>query len=90
MDHTTAESKKAINLLKTAKGHVEAIINMVNTDRYCVDVSRQIIAVQAILKKANLTILRQHMSTCVVDAVQNRNSEEKFDEIIKILETYVE
>ncbi len=90
MDHRTEESIKALNLLKTAKGHVDAIINMVNNDRYCVDVSRQIIAVQAILKKANLTILRQHMSTCVVEAVRNQNAEEKLNEIMKILETYVE
>ena len=90
MNHTTAESIKALNLLKTAKGHVDAIITMINEDRYCVDVSRQIIAVQGILKKANLTILRQHMSTCVVDAVSNKDSDEKLNEIMKIIETYVE
>jgi DNA-binding FrmR family transcriptional regulator len=90
MDHRTEESQKALNLLKTARGHADAIINMINEDRYCVDVSRQIIAVQAILKKANLTILRQHMDTCVKDAVANRNADEKLREIMMILETYVE
>lgn len=41
-----------MNLLKTSKGQLEGIIKMVEDDRYCVDISKQLLAVQALLKKS--------------------------------------
>lgn len=79
------EQKKAILSLKTAKGQIEATINMIEEGRYCVDVSNQIIAAQALLKKANLLILRQHMNHCVKEAFEHNKGGEKVDEIIEIL-----
>ena len=46
------ERKKAIQNLKIAKGQIEGIIKMIEDERYCIDVSNQIIAVQSLLKKA--------------------------------------
>ncbi|MBE6048017.1 MAG: metal-sensing transcriptional repressor [Clostridium sp.] len=80
------ERKKAMQLLKTAKGQIEGIIKMIEDERYCVDISNQIMASQSLLKKANLTILKNHMHHCVKDAVQTGDSEEKIGEIIGILE----
>lgn len=51
----------------------------------CVDVSNQIIAAQALLKKANLLILKQHIHHCVKDAFKHDNADEKIDEVIEIL-----
>ena len=48
------ERKNAIQSLKVAKGQIEGIINMIEDERYCVDISNQIIAVQSLLKKANI------------------------------------
>jgi DNA-binding FrmR family transcriptional regulator len=79
------EKKKAINALKTAKGQIEGIIKMIEEDRYCVDVSNQIIAVQGLLKKANLLILRQHLNHCVKEAFLHDKGEEKVDEIMDLL-----
>ncbi|MFA5851393.1 MAG: metal-sensing transcriptional repressor [Spirochaetales bacterium] len=89
MDHGSAESKKALTLLKTAKGQVEAAIRMIEEDRYCIDVSKQILASAALLKKANLVVLRQHIDTCVKDAVNNDKGQEKIEEIATILERYL-
>lgn len=41
------ERKKALLSLKTAKGQIEGIIKMIEDDRYCIDVSNQIFAVQS-------------------------------------------
>ncbi len=90
MDHNTEENKKIINLLKTARGHIDAIIKMIEDDRYCIDVSHQIFAVQGILKKANLTLLRQHMANCVANSIDNKDAEKKLNEITKILEISME
>lgn len=83
-DHT-----KELNLLKTAKGQIEAVIRMTEEDRYCVDIANQILAVEALLKKANLAILKQHLNTCVKESIETSNFQEKTEEIIAILNKYM-
>lgn len=80
------ERKKALQALKTSKGQIEGIIKMIEDERYCMDISHQIIAAQGLLKKANLLILKQHLSHCVRDACINDKGEEKMEEIITIIE----
>lgn len=89
MEHGSAESQKALNLLKTARGQVDAAIRMMEEDRYCIEVSKQILAAAALLKKSNLVVLRQHIDTCVKDAVQTGKGQEKIEEIALILEGYL-
>lgn len=79
------EKKEAVKTLKIAKGQIEATIKMMEDERYCVDVSNQIIAAQSLLKKANLLILKQHMNHCVREAFEQDKGSEKIDEIINIL-----
>src|ERR1035437_2755883 len=89
MDHCSCESKKALDTLKTARGQIDGIIRMIEEDRYCIDVSKQILSATALLKKANITVLRQHMKTCVTDAVEHGAGQEKIDEIVLILDKYL-
>ncbi|MBU3090534.1 metal-sensing transcriptional repressor [Clostridium sp. CM028] len=79
------EKVRALQSLKTSKGQIEGIIKMLEGGRYCVDISNQIIAAQSLLKKANLLILKQHLSHCVKDAVLSDNGDEKIEEIIDLL-----
>ncbi len=79
------ELKKAKLSLQTAKGQIEAVINMIDDGRYCVDISNQILAVLSLLKKANLLVLEQHLNHCVAEAFKNNNGEEKSKEIMNIL-----
>lgn len=90
MDHGSHDSQKAVDLLKTARGQIDAVLRMVDEDRYCIDVSKQVHASIALLKKANIVILKQHMNTCVKDAIRTNNGNEKIDEITLILEKYLE
>lgn len=80
------ERSKALMSLKTCKGQIEGIMKMIEDGRYCVDISNQIISAQALLKKANLLILKQHMNHCVKDAIKHDNGDEKIAEIMDILE----
>jgi CsoR family transcriptional regulator, copper-sensing transcriptional repressor len=89
MDHSSTESQVALDLLKTARGQVDAIMRMIEADRYCIDVSKQVHAAIALLKKANLVILKQHMNNCVKEALRSDRAAEKIDEISLILEKYV-
>jgi CsoR family transcriptional regulator, copper-sensing transcriptional repressor len=90
MDHGSHDSQKAVDLLKTARGQIDAVLRMVEEDRYCIEVSKQVHASIALLKKANIVILKQHMNTCVKDAIRTNNGAEKIDEITLILEKYLE
>jgi DNA-binding FrmR family transcriptional regulator len=82
------DKKRVLNLLKTAKGQVEGIIRMVEEDRYCVDISKQILSAQALLKKANLMTIDQHIRHCVQEAFKKGNGEEKINEVIELIDKY--
>ncbi|QVK19153.1 metal-sensing transcriptional repressor [Mycoplasmatota bacterium] len=83
------KDKKVENLLKTSKGQIEGILKMINDDRYCVDISKQILAVQALLKKANLQLLENHINNCVKDAFREGHGDDKIEEIIDIIDKYI-
>ncbi len=83
------ENKEALNLLKTAKGQIDAVIRMTEEERYCIDISTQIQAIQSLLKKANLSILKTHLNTCIMESFNDGSSVEKIDEIMKLLDKYI-
>ena len=73
-------------LLKTARGQIDGILKMVEEDRYCLDVSNQLMSTQSILKKANRMVLRAHMDCCVRQAVESGEPDQKLDELISLLD----
>ena len=83
------DKRVALNLLKTAKGQLDGIIKMIESDRYCVDISKQLLAVDSLIKKANLNVLKGHINTCVKKAFLEEDSDEKVDEIITLLDKYM-
>lgn len=84
-----ADSVKINNLLKTARGQIEGIIKMVEDDRYCIDISNQILATESILRKANKEIMKAHMEGCVKEAFELKNGNEKIEEIIAMIDKMV-
>ena len=80
-----ADKTKVNRLMNTAKGQLNGISKMIEEDRYCMDISNQILATQAILQKVNEEILKAHMNHCVKEALVNGDGEEKIDEIMNIL-----
>lgn len=80
-----ADKKQIVRLLNTARGQMDGIIKMVQEDRYCLDVSNQILACQAILSRANKEILKAHMFNCVLSS-EGTTSEEKVKELNTLLE----
>ena len=84
----TTEKIQVLNLLKTSQGQIGGIIKMLEEGRYCVDISKQILSVQALLKKANLTIISQHIKHCVKQAFEQGQGNEKVDEIMEVIDKY--
>ena len=63
--------------IASAAGHLKGIQRMVEEDAYCIDVIRQIQAVQAALNKVNSRMLDNHLHTCVITAVRGDDSAER-------------
>lgn len=68
---------EALRRLKTAEGHLRGIQRMLEEDAYCIDVIRQIQAVQAALNKISVQILEEHLNSCVITAVRSEDTQER-------------
>ena len=84
-----AKHNEALNLLKTARGQLDAIIRMTEESRYCVDIATQIAALESLVRKANLSILQNHIETCLAESFETGDSESKVAEIIHVLRKYI-
>ncbi len=84
-----ANEKKVLKLLKTARGQIDGIIKMVEDDRYCIDISQQLMATAAILNTTNREVLSAHLKNCVNNASTAEEREEKIDELIVMLSKIV-
>ena len=60
-----ADKKQVTRLLKTARGQIDGILKMVEEDRYCIDISHQIMASEANFKKSQQRSLKStHDTLC--------------------------
>ena len=80
-----ADQAKVLRLLKTARGQMDGIIKMVEDDRYCIDISTQVMATEAMLARINKEILTAHLKHCVNTAQDAKEREEKIDELVAML-----
>lgn len=67
----------ALKRLKNADGHLRGVMRMVEEDAYCIDIIRQLQAVQAALNKVSIIILEEHLSSCVITAVQGEDQADR-------------
>ena len=81
-----ADRKKMERLVKTARGQLDGILRMMEEDRYCIDISNQILATQAILTKVNKEVLSAHMEGCMKRAIQEGHGEETIEELMAVLD----
>ena len=81
-----ADKKKMERLVKTARGQLDGILRMMEEDRYCIDISNQILATQAILTKVNKEVLAAHMECCMKTAIEEGHGEETIEELMAVLD----
>ena len=80
-----ADKDSIRRLLKTARGQLDGILNMVDEDRYCIDICNQIMAAQSILTKVNKEIMAAHMEHCVAQAMSEQELSEKIEEVVALM-----
>lgn len=80
-DHT----RRVTNRLKTARGHLDGIIRMVEADEWCPDIMKQLSAVQGMLEGTSREVFRHHLETHVAGAIAAGNGAEIVDELMEAL-----
>ena len=80
-----ADEKTVLRLLKIARGQLDGIIKMVEEDRYCMDISQQILAADALLRRVNKEVLTAHLKHCVEHAHNDQERAQKIDELVQVL-----
>lgn len=77
--------RDVVNRLRSARGHLDAVLRMVDEDAYCPDVMKQLSAVQGQVERASRLVLRNHLETCVAAAMAAGRTEEIVDELMEAL-----
>ena len=82
--------EEALHRLKNVEGHIRGIQRMVEEDKSCIDVIRQIHAAQAALNKVSTMILEGHLNSCLITAVRGDDPDDRervLQEIADVFET---
>jgi CsoR family transcriptional regulator, copper-sensing transcriptional repressor len=82
------ENENTLRRLKTIEGHLRGVIRMVEEDEYCIDIIRQIQAVESALNKVSTQILENHLNSCVTTAIQGNNPKERGRVLKEITEVF--
>ena len=82
------KNPEALARLKTVEGHIRGIEHMLEEDVYCIDVIRQIQAVQAALNKVSSQILENHLNSCLITAVRGDDPGERERVLGEIAEVF--
>jgi len=82
------ENSDTLRRMKTIEGHMRGIIRMVEEDAYCIDVIRQIQAVESALNKVSTQILEGHLNSCVITAIEGQDQSERERVLKEITEVF--
>ena len=73
--HDPKEMKAITNRLAKANGHLEAVKGMVEDGRDCCEVLVQLAAVKSALNNTGKLILKEHISHCIVHAIEHGDAQ---------------
>ena len=85
-----ADKQSVERSIKIARGQLDGVLRMIEEDRYCVDISNQILATQAILKRVNREILHAHIRSCVREGLHTDEPNPKLEEALDLLDKLVQ
>ena len=86
--HSPEHKKAVLNRMSRIIGHMESVKKMVENDRDCTDVLIQLSAVSSALQGVSRAVLKEHMSTCIVEAVQ-QDDMEALEELNSAIDTFM-
>lgn len=85
---STKDKKQLITRLKRIEGQVRGIQNMIEDERYCVDILTQMSAIKAAMNNVGLHLLEKHAQHCVSDAIKDGNGDEAIEELMEVFKRF--
>ena len=76
---------KSIKRLSRIEGQVRGIARMVDSDKYCIDILRQVQAVKSALSSLETVILDDHLGSCVETALNSDDVSERRDKVEELV-----
>ena len=76
--------QRAAHRIKIARGQLDKVLEMVEEDKYCVDVINQSRAIQSALREIDYLLLENHLHTCVVNLVKTGEKNRSVEEIMRL------
>jgi CsoR family transcriptional regulator, copper-sensing transcriptional repressor len=84
-----ALERELLSRIDRAEGQLRGVRRMVAENAYCIDILQQISAVRGALQKLALILLRDHLESCVSEAMLPKHSNHKIQELIETLDRFV-
>ena len=81
-----ADKEQVTRSIKIARGQLDGILRMIEEDRYCVDISNQLLATQSILHRVNREIIHAHLQHCVKESLGGEESGQKIEELMALFD----
>ncbi|NGP46299.1 metal-sensing transcriptional repressor [Bacillaceae bacterium SIJ1] len=87
--HRNEEEKTMLlHRLRRVEGQIRGLQQMIENDRYCVDILIQMSAAQSALRKTGYELLEQHLGHCVKNAIKNGDEKEAIDELMRVFKQF--
>lgn len=80
--------KQILNRMSYLTGHLQGVKKMIEKDEYCINIIRQNQAVIEALKKVDQMVLKNHLNTCVTEAIKGKDVRERRKKIKELLEVF--
>lgn len=84
LQHLPQTKRDLLRRIRTVRGHLEGIETMIENEEYCVEILKQIAAVQASLSQIAQILTKGHMQTCLTEAIRSGKGAEKIDELMEV------
>jgi DNA-binding FrmR family transcriptional regulator len=79
---------RALFRLRSVAGHLDGVIKMLEREDYCIDIIKQITAIEVALGKVNTLLLENHLDTCVTTAIEEKDPSIRRRVVKELLEIY--
>ena len=71
--------------LKKIEGQAKGVQEMIETDRYCIDIVQQLTALSAAAEEVALLVLEGHIEGCVTEAIREEHGDEHIHELMRTI-----
>ena len=86
--HSEEHTKAVLNRMSRIIGHMESTKRMVEDGRDCSEVLIQLSAIESAINSVSRVILKEHLSTCIIDAVKN-DDVDTIEELRKAIDKFI-